>query len=288
MTRSVTLWWMIAPLLVPGSLVLASDDVTPDIRYDPFNLDPAELDAIRFTRAREIDSNAIANLGARLPEDRPYDFTGITRQTEFSFKLKPKLPDFSRKGAYGLDLFDAPRLDIHSFLVAEGGNRLASFSLRDGLEYSAGVRLEQEDAQIDGTAYVSSSLLGLSYGRLGRLWYGAIDVNLEQFSTDRFGSEASDILSLDVTTGRRFGITGLDAHSPLWMLSVHGDVDMSEWENNDDLEASSDWYINPSLFWQHPGFMFSAQMQLPVEFETLDDEGKPDYRLRAVFEKHFK
>ena len=87
-----------------------------------------------------------------------------------------------------------------------------------------------------------------------------------------------------MTTGRRFGITGLDANSPLWMLSFQGNVDMNE----DDLDASSDWYINPSLFWQQPGFMFSAQMQVPVQFETLDDKGEPDYRLRAVFEKQFK
>ena len=288
MTRSVTPWWMIAPLLVPGSFAFANEVGIPGALYDPFNFDPAELDTIRFTRAQEDGSYADANLESRLPEDAQPYFPGITRHTEFSFKLRPKLPDFSREGAYGLDLFDSPRVDVHSFLVEQGGQSIANFSLRNGLEYSAGVRLGQEDTQIDGTAHVSSSLLGLSYGRLGRRWYGAIDVNLEQFSADRYGSEATDILSLDVTTGRRFGITGLDAHSPLWMLSVHGNVYMNEWENNDDLEASSNWFINPSLFWQHPGFMFSAQMQVPVEFETLDDEGKPDYRLRAVFEKQFK
>jgi len=275
---------MIAPLLASSSFVLASEDVTPGANYDPFSFDPAELNSIRFTRADEDGFYAGTSLRSQLPIDRPSDFPSITRQTEFSFKLKPKLPVFSREGAYGFDLFDAPKLDVHSFLVDEAGHSLSTFSLHDGLEYSAGLRLEQEDAQIDGTAYVSSSLLGLSYGRLGRLWYGAIDVNLEQFSPDRYGSEASDVLSLDVTTGRRFGITGLDAHSPLWMLSVQGNVDMNE----DDLEASSDWYINPSLFWQQPGFMFSAQMQVPVEFETLDDKGDPDYRLRAVFEKQFK
>ena len=288
MTRSVTPWWMIAPLLASGSFALADDATTPAAPYDLFNFDPARLDTIRFTRAQEDSAYAGMDLGSGLPLDRPSDFPGATRQTEFSFKLKPKLPDFSREGAYGLDLFDSPRLDVHSFLVEEGGHSLTNFSLHDGLEYSAGVRLELEDAQIDGTAYVSSSLLGLSYGRLGRLWYGAIDVNLEQFSADRFGSEASDILSLDVTTGRRFSITGLDANSPLWMLSVQGNFDMTEWENNDDLEGRGDWFINPSLFWQKPGFMFSAQMQVPVEFETLDDEGEPDYRLRAVFEKQFK
>ncbi|MFK7859055.1 MAG: hypothetical protein AB8B64_09545 [Granulosicoccus sp.] len=287
MAGSLQRWWMIAPLLVFGSLAHANDPLLVALGADPFNFDPAEQDPIRFTRAKE-DLSSNVSLGSDAPVDRPADFSSVTRQTAFSFKLKPKLPDFSREGGYGLDLFDAPRLDVKSYLVGFDGLNRASPSLHDGLEYSAGVRLEHEDAQIDGTAYVSSSLLGLSYGRLGRLWYGAIDVNLEQFSSDNLGSSSSDVLSLDVTTGRRFGITGLDAHSPLWMLSVQGNLAVNEWEDNDDLEASSDWYINPSLFWQQPGFMFSAQMQVPMEFETLDDEGEPDYRLRAVFEKQFK
>lgn len=285
MAGSVHQWWMIAPLLVWGSTVCANDPQLIKETADPFGFDATELDPIRFTRAEE-DASPAGYLSAEVQADRPADFQSITHQTEFSFKLKPKLPDFSRKGAYGLDLFDSPRLDIRSNLVGVGILRTASV-LHDGLEYSAGLRLEHDDAPIDGTAYVSSSLLGLSYGRLGRLWYGAIDVNLEQFSADRFGTDASDVLSLDVTTGRRFSLTGLDADSPLWMLSVQGNLDMNEWESNDDLEASSNWYINPSLFWQQPGFMFSAQMQVPVEFETLDDEGKADYRLRAVFEKQF-
>lgn len=287
MAGSLQRWWMIAPLMAMGSFALANEPLFVASGADPFDFDPAELDPIRFTRSEDDFASEI-NLGAELPVDRPEDFRSITHQTAFSFKLKPKLPDFSKEGSYGLSLFDSPRLDIKSYLVGMDELNRHGSSLHDGLEYSAGLRLEHEDAQIDGTAYVSSSLLGLSYGRLGRLWYGAIDVNLEQFSSDRLGTVESDVLSLDVTTGRRFGITGLDAHSPLWMLSLHGNLDVNEWEDNADLEASSDWYINPSLFWQQPGFMFSAQMQLPMEFETLDDEGEPDYRLRAVFEKQFK
>lgn len=287
MAGSLQQWLMIAPLLVTGSLALANEPSFVHSGADPFNFNPAELDPIRFTRAEE-NATATIDMGSGLPIDHPADFHRITRQTAFSFKIKPKLPDFSREGAYGLYLFDSPRLDVKSYLIGMDELRPAASSLHNGLEYSAAVRLEHEDAHIDGTAYVSSSLLGLSYGRLGRLWYGAIDVNLEQFSSDRLGTSASDVLSLDVTTGRRFGITGLDAHSPLWMVSVQGNLDVNEWEDNDDLEASSDWFINPSLFWQQPGFMFSAQMQVPVEFETLDDRGEPDYRLRAVFEKQFK
>jgi len=246
--------WMIAPLLAIGQQVYADAPVPLDtsIVSNPFGLNPTELDPIRFTRAEE-DSWAISTMPGMLPVDRPADFQSRLRQTELSFKLRPKLPDFSKEGAYGFDLFEQPRLAVNSALAGTVDFDYSS-TLHDGLEYSAGVRLEHEDEQIDGTAYVSSSLLGLSYGRLGRLWYGAIDVNLEQFSTDQFGSAGTDVLSLDVTTGRRFGITGLDSHSPLWMLSVQGDLDVNQWEDNEDLEASSAWSINPTLFWQQPGF----------------------------------
>ena len=288
---------MVAPLVLLSPLASADDPLyfgapvtlTVAQASNPFAFDPSELVPLRFSRIDgQSQSQSPAYLGIDRSADQPEDVWAITRQTEFSFKLKPKWPDFSREGAFGLQLFDDPRLDIRSSL--SGTNWLYSgvSPLHDGLEYSTVLRLEHDDAQIDGTAYVSSSLLGLSYGRLGSLWYGGIDVNLEQFSPDRLGSEPAEVLSFDVTTGRRFGFTGTDESSPLWMLSVQGSVDMNEWDVNDDLEASSDWYINPSLFWQQPGFRFSAQMQVPVEFETLDDKGTPDYRLRAVFEKQFK
>lgn len=287
MVGSAQQWWMIAPLLVWSSFACAQPAHIADTDTNPFDFEPNDLESIRFTRS-ETEESITPGLGSNLPIDRRVDYLDITRQTEFSFKLKPKMPDFSRDGSYGFDLFEAPKLDIQSSLVGVDGLIPSVSLLHDGLEYSAGVRMEHEDAQIDGTAYVSSSLLGLSYGRLGRVWYGAIDVNLEQFSSSKFGSDASDVLSLDVTTGRRFGLTGLDANSPLWLLSVQGNLDMNEWEVNEDLEASSAWSINPSLFWQQPGFTLSAQMHVPLEFQTLDDEGEPDYRLRAVFEKQFK
>ena len=280
----------LSPLAIANGPLMfgASGNLIAANTGSPFTFKSSELEPLRYSR---IETQPQVYLGIDRSVDQPEDIWTITRQTQFSFKLKPRWPDFSREGAFGLHLFDDPRVDIRSSLSGTGNDWLYSgvSSLHDGLEYSAGLRLEHENAQLDGTAYVSSSLLGLSYGRLGSLWYGAIDVNLEQFSPDRSGSEESaEVLSLDVTTGRRFGFTGLDANSPLWMLSVQGSVDMNEWGVNDDLEASSDWYINPSLFWQQPGFRFSAQMQVPLEFETLDDEGTPDYRLRAVFEKQFK
>jgi len=219
---------MIAPLLVWSSFACAQPAHITDTDTNPFDFEPNDLESIRFTRS-ETEESITPGLGSNLPIDRRVDYLDITRQTEFSFKLKPKMPDFSRDGSYGFDLFEAPKLDIQSSLVGVDGLIPSVSLLHDGLEYSAGVRMEHEDAQIDGTAYVSSSLLGLSYGRLGRVWYGAIDVNLEQFSSSKFGSDASDVLSLDVTTGRRFGLTGLDANSPLWLLSVQGNLDMNEW-----------------------------------------------------------
>ena len=286
MVAYVQRWMMIAPLMALGSEVSADSAPLVVSATDPFSFDPTELDPIRFTRA-DVDALSSSNLIHRLSIDHPADIQSLLRQTEFSFKLKPKLPDFSREGAFGFDLFDAKSIDVQSSLVGVDGLNPTS-TLHEGLEYSAGVTFEYEDEQIDGTAYVSSSLLGLSYGRLGQLWYGAIDVNLEQFSPDRLGNDASDILSLDVTTGRRFGITGLDANSPLWMLSLQGNLTVDEWEENHEIESSSDWFVNPTLFWQQPGFKFSAQMQVPIQFETLDEQGDPDYRLRAVFEKQFK
>ena len=258
----------------------------------PFALDPNELDPIRFTRMTdETDAEASAS-GPRRPSS-----PGTGPRTEFSFSLSPGRPDFSLRGAYGLGaLFGEPALEVGSAPPAAGapidGSPVGlATDLNDGFRYSAGVRIEHEDADIDGTAYVSSSLLGLSYGRLGRLWYGGIDVNLEQFADERHGEDRPDVLSLDVTTGRRLGITGLGADAPLWLLSLQGDFDLLDAEADATLEPEAAWYLNPSLFWRHPGFTFSAEMQVPVELDdepSVADDETPDYRLRAVFEKRFK
>ena len=318
MADSIKQWLMIAPLLVSSMTVAADGDaddtgdvtgntdnsdvsintanVEPEIAslVDPFSFDSDELHSIQFTRSKDtrqslvLPGNTREALGLKDNSTDYATYGVMSRQTEFSFKLKPKRPDFSREGAYGLDLFDAPRLNIQSYLTGPSEFGPYESYLHNGFEYSAGVRIEYEQADTDDTAYMSSSSLGLSYGRLGRLWYGAIDLNLEQFSADRFGRELSDVVSLDVTTGRKFGITGLDANSPLWMLSLRGNFDVNDSGFNDNPEDTGSWYINPSLFWQQASFMFSAQMQLPVQFETLDEEGEPDYRLRAVFEKQFK
>lgn len=281
MARSLQHLVIITPLLAVSPLLWSADRAEP---AGAFGFDRAEFDAIQYTRS----GSDLAGIRSDLAEDfRPVP--GLTsRQTEFSFKLKPKRPDFSRSGGYGLRLFTAPHFDVQSRLIGPARLNEAIDHLNVGFEYSAGVRIEHDDEDIDGTAYVSSSLLGVSYGRLGRLWYGGIDVNLEQFVDDQFGAQNTGVLSLDVTTGRRLGFTGLTTHSPLWLLSVQGNFEVSDNSTGEELDADADWFLNPSLFWQQPGFTFSAQMQVPVEFETLDDEGEPDYRLRAVFEKQFK
>ena len=254
---------------VPFSLQVAS--------ADPFDLDPAELDPIRYSRIDASDSF-----------DAPT--AGVDARTELSFTLRPRRPDFSREGLYGLGLLGVPSLDVQRAPGGDAELDEAITDLHQGLSYSAGVRVEREAGAIGGTAYVSSSLLGLSYGRLGRLWYGGIDVNLERFDDEAHGAEQPDVVSLDLTTGRRLGITGLGSDDPMWLLSVRGDLDLldeDETSADEGVEPRPSWYLNPSLFWSHPGFTFSAQMQLPVAPE-LDESEQPDYRLRAVFEKRFR
>jgi len=285
MARSVTSWLLSAPFLVAATGACADVLQNP---ADPFGFDPALLDPIQFTRAPASTATLVSSRTISGVNIDSSEILAPAHQTEFSFRMKSRMPDFSREGAYGFNLFSVPSLNVNSRVTGLEAITPNLSQLHNGLEYSAGLRFEHEDVQLDGSAYVSSSLLGLSYGRLGRLWYGGVDVNLEQFSSDEFGDSPADILSFDVTTGRRLGFTGLDNESPLWLLSFQGNVDMRQWEDNDNLEASGDWYLNPSLFWQQPGFMFSAQMQVPVEFETLDEKGEPDYRLKAVFEKQFR
>ncbi|MFK8076201.1 MAG: hypothetical protein AB8B84_06425 [Granulosicoccus sp.] len=270
---------IIAPLVAASATVWASDT------QNPFGFNSAEIESIQYTRSKHGTLGLQAeDADARV--ERPA--TGLARQTEFSFKLKPKKSATTGLSGYSLGLFNDSRMEVNSRTLGFSDSTPTISELNEGLAYSAGLKFEQEDAEIDGTAYVSSSQLGLSYGRLGRLWYGGIDVNLEQFANGFYGSDQPDVLSLDVTTGRRLGFTGLSTHSPLWLLSVQGNFDMDNADNGRTGDGRGDWYLNPSLFWKQPGFTFSAQMQLPIEFETLNADGEPDYRLRAVFEKQFK
>lgn len=243
------------------------------IGVESYQFDASELDSIRYSRLNDAE-----------PE-RP----AAERQTRFSFRLRPSRPDFSLRGAFGLGMmFTMPEIDVQSGISGNYRLQESMPSVHSGFQYSAGFNVEHERESIDGTAYVSSSLLGVSYGRLGRVWYGGIDVNLEQFSND-YQPDEPDILSLDFTTGRRLGFTGLSADSPLWLLSLQGNFDVQDIDDADRIESAGDWYLNPSLFWQHPGFTFSAQVQVPVDSPdpTLSSDDEPDYRLRAIFEKQF-
>ena len=277
MRRLLSITAIVTPFLagtaMGQSLVSDSAGSGQTFGVEAFQFDASELDSIRYSRLDAVE-----------PERPVTDL-----QTRFSFRLRPSRPDFSLRGAFGLGMmFTMPEVDVQSGISGDYRLQESMPALHSGFQYSAGFNVEHERESIDGTAYVSSSLLGVSYGRLGRVWYGGIDVNLEQFSDDHQPDEP-DVLSLDFTTGRRLGFTGLSADSPLWLLSLQGNFDVQDIDDADRIESAGDWYLNPSLFWQHPGFTFSAQVQVPVDRPDLalspDDE--PDYRLRAIFEKQF-
>ncbi len=278
MARITAIATILAPFLVSVAHAQSFELANSDTAVDPFNFDSSNLDTIRYSRINEADS--AVNQPARYAD----------RQTELSLSLKPARPKFSLKNGFGLNMFSRaqPAMEVESGRL--GKNRLVESipDLHNGFAYSAGLKVEHEDEDIDGTAYVSSGLLGLSYGRLGTLWYGGLDVNVEQFVNPDEGTEHRDVLSVDFTTGRRLGWAGTSSESPLWMLSLQGNLDLQS-NSADSGENVGDWFLNPSLFWQNPGFTFSAQVQLPVPVESpsSDDALEPDYRLRAVFEKQF-
>jgi len=275
MARIIAIASFITPFMVSVAHAQSFELASADVSVDPFTFDSNNLDTIRYSRINE--SGPEGNATVRYAD----------RQTELSVSLKPAKPKFSLKNGFGLNMFShaQPAMEVESGQL--GKNRLVESipDLHNGFAYSAGVKVEHEEEGIDGTAYVSSSLLGMSYGRLGTLWYGGVDVNVEQFVNEDHGVEQNDVLSVDFTTGRRLGWTGTSSRSPLWMLSVQGNLDLHT--GPDEPEDNADWYLNPSLFWQNPGFTFSAQVQVPVESPSSNDTLNPDYRLRAVFEKQF-
>lgn len=271
MARIIAIATLLAPIMGQVAHAQSFELSESAVSQDPFAFNSNELDTIRYTRAPETDPV----------------LHYAERQTELSLSVKPAMPKFSLKNGFGLNMFSnaQPALAVESGRL--GKNRLVESipNLHDGFAYSAGVKVEHEDEDIDGTAYVSSGMLGLSYGRLGRLWYGGVDVNVEQFVNSSAGTDQNDVLSVDFTTGRRLELTGTSSRSPLWMLSLQGNLDLQD-DSEDQLERG-DWYLNPSLFWQNPGFTFSAQVQVPVETPSSDNTLEADYRLRAVFEKQF-
>lgn len=233
---------------------------------DAYRLNPSELDPIRFSR---VESAALPTVSSR------------SQTTRLSFKLRP---GDTAAGLYG---FGRPRVDVSRERLGTHAQSVSLPEPHQGFSYSAGVDLEHDRGDIDGTAYVSSSLLGVSYGRMGRLWYGGVDFNIEQWNDPEVPAAAPrEMLSLDLTTGRRMGLTGVSTRSPLWLLSLRGNFDVHEM-SDDSSDVDPDWYLNPSLFWERPGFTFSAEVQVPMEREPIDESEEPDYRLRAIFEKQF-
>jgi len=150
--------------------------------------------------------------------------------------------------------------------------------LHDGLSYSAGVNFEHENAHISDTAYVSSGQLGVSYGRMGRVWYSGVDLSFQQSAVTDDVSIKNETVSFDLTTGRRLGWTGLGAGNPLWLLSLRGDFDLQNDETTSFGGSSpdGDWFLNPSLFWDTPDFRFAAQLEVPIGRDPLSDDFDPD------------
>lgn len=228
------------------------------------------IESIRYSRADQRDE----------PESE--------LQTELAFKLSPGKFDFSPSGVFGLGgVFSNPELAISSRLSGKYSLQESIPELHSGLSYSAGVKLDQERGDLADTAYISSRQLGVSYGRLGSVWYSGVDLSFGQFNYDSPLSESSEVLTFDVTTGRRLDWTG-GQNDPMWLLSLRGNFDMQSSDEDISTGDKSEWYLNPSLFWHNPDFTFSAQLEVPVDSEFLRDLEEPDYRLRAVFEKSFR
>lgn len=222
--------------------------------------------------------------------------TSITdHHTRFRFKLSPGKFDFSLAGGFGLGgVFANPEFALSSSTRDRYSIDRKLPELHDGLSYSAGIDIEhdieREIEHITDTAYVSSGQLGLNYGRMGRVWYNGVDLSFHQSGSLSDTANKNEVMSFDLTTGRRLGITGIGQEDPLWLLSLRGDFDFNNAEGLylDESSGHGDWTLNPTLFWDRPGFRFAAQLELPIDEDTLRDFEPPDYKLRAVIEKSFK
>ncbi|MBX2825322.1 MAG: hypothetical protein KTR33_11380 [Gammaproteobacteria bacterium] len=257
--------------LLVSTAAYAEDNTQSNVNGAAFEFGHQDLQSLQFSRQKEVD--------------RP----GSEIQTELSFKLSPGKFDFSSAGAFGLSgVFSNPELEIISRPSGKYRVQESFPDLHNGLSYSAGIKIEHEDKDLADTAYVSSGQLGLSYGRLGQVWYSGVDLSIGQFSSLSPEQSSGEILSLDFTTGRKVGLTGVGPHAPLWLFSLQGNFDIQTGSGDREVEESADWYLNPSLFWRNPDFTFAAQLQVPVDSDVLKDFEEPDYRLRALFEKHFR
>ena len=239
--------------------------------------------------------------------DKPYSFgstTGTLRSsgsslqsinpeqyTELQFRLSPGKFDFSLAGGFGLGaVFANPEFELRSRPADRYELEDPLPELHNGLSYSAGVNIEHENAHLSDTAYVSSGQLGVSYGRMGRVWYSGVDVSIQQSTINGPESLKNEIVSFDLTTGVRLGWTGIGADDPLWLLSLRGDFDLQDDSSQflGDESNVGEWFLNPSLFWDRRGFRFAAQLELPIDQDTLLDFEEPNYKIRAILEKSFR
>jgi len=231
------------------------------------------------------DSVAFRSTGNSLRSVNPEQYT------ELQFRLSPGKFDFSLAGGFGLGaVFANPEFELRSRRADRYELEDPLPELHSGLSYSAGVNIEHENAHISDTAYVSSGQLGVSYGRMGRVWYSGVDVSIQQSTLNGPESLKNEVVSFDLTTGVRLGWTGIGAEDPLWLLSLRGDFDLQEDSSGFLGEQSGigEWYLNPSLFWDRRGFRFAAQLELPLGQDTLRDFEEPSYKIRAILEKSFR
>lgn len=275
-------------VFAPLSTVLADTDVPADNSSTSSDVDSAAQPAKYSLTPNEMRSLGFSADFVRL--------RGEEQRTGFQFRLSPGKFDFSLAGGFGLGaVFANPEFELSNSSVDRYAIDEHLPQIHEGLSYSAGIQIEHENAHISDTAYVSSGQLGVNYGRMGRVWYNGVDVIFEQSAADLVdgGQFKNETVSFDLTAGRRLGLTGVGADDPFWLLSLRGDFDIEDEAGSSvgEVTREGDWFLNPSLFWDRPGFRFAAHLELPLGEDVLrdlEDFEPPDYKLRAVIEKSFK
>ena len=160
--------------------------------------------------------------------------------------------------------------------------------ISQGFAYSASLDIENVNDVVDESQIVSSSQLGVHYGRLGSVNYSGVDLGFRRFNEREYSYEQNDkdLWSLGVTTGRRFSLTGLDQNDPLWTVSLRGQFSLIE-DSEDKVRLDDHlWFFSPGLHWQHDSFELSADLLMPF-MNSGETEEETDYRIRAKIQKRF-
>ncbi|MEM7258653.1 MAG: hypothetical protein AAF404_14845 [Pseudomonadota bacterium] len=252
-----------ALMLVCGSLLYAqsaSADVPPDYRIGSFGVQSPFLD--------EADAT-----------DAPGE-----HRTEMLFKLSPAVDPLSEseEPAGFRSEISLNRIDF----LKPGEARMQD--VHHGFSYSASIDIEPEDEFHSESRLISSKQLGIHYGRLGSVNYSGVDLSFRQFDgIDAVSTEDDkELWSLGVTTGRRFSMTGLDPSDPLWTVSLRGQFNFVE-QDDDSIEVGDQqWYLSPGLHWQRDNFLLSADVLMPF-MQSGGYETETDYRIRANIQKRF-